>query len=223
MIHLLARKRRPRPAPLPSVPPPSPRPDGPRQEAFEFVDEYRGPMARLVWGNREVQCTEWPGTFLAMLAAGVLGAEARGEAESITPPPPIVRPAPEPWTPPATACAVGGCGWPGEPCPYHPKAKRKATVPIGQERHEEEAWRASAPFEEPDRLISTETRRANVLVFLTARANHWVPGPEIADPAVGGSEGLRRVRELREPRYGGHVIEVRRMSGSDAYEYRLVV
>ena len=77
--------------------------------------------------------------------------------------------------------------------------------------------------DEPDRLISTETRRANVLAFLMAHVNHWVPGPEIADPAVGGSEGLRRVRELREARFGGHTIEVRRMSGSDAYEYRLVM
>ncbi len=40
-------------------------------------------MARLIWGNREVLCTDWPGTLLAMLKANVLGPDAKGEAEAI--------------------------------------------------------------------------------------------------------------------------------------------
>jgi hypothetical protein len=52
-----------------------------RTERFEFADGYRGVMARLTWGRAEVLCTEWPGTLLAMLRAGVLGPEAREEAE----------------------------------------------------------------------------------------------------------------------------------------------
>ncbi len=62
-------------------PRPGPAPADVRAERFEFADGYRGVMARLTWGRAEVLCTEWPGTLLAMLRAGVLGPEAREEAE----------------------------------------------------------------------------------------------------------------------------------------------
>jgi hypothetical protein len=46
----------------------------------------------------------------------------------------------------------------------------------------------------------------------------WHTGPEIASPEVGGSEGLRRLREFRK---AGCVIDKRRRSGG-TWEYRLV-
>jgi hypothetical protein len=122
-------------------------------------------------------------------------------------------------------CAVAGCAWPVEPCPFHPKAKRKAALtPIVWPTDPGEPSASDArPHPDDDRIISTDTRRAEVLALLTARANTWVPGPELAVAALGGSEGLRRVRELREDKHGGYIIEVRRMSGRDAYEYRLLL
>lgn len=46
----------------------------------------------------------------------------------------------------------------------------------------------------------------------------WVPGWALASAKVGGSEGLRRLRELREE---GHPIEMRFRPGSHVAEYRL--
>jgi hypothetical protein len=36
-----------------------------------------------------------------------------------------------------------------------------------------------------------------VHAYLRNRANQWVDGPELANAEVGGSEGLKRLRELR--------------------------
>lgn len=41
------------------------------------------------------------------------------------------------------------------------------------------------------------TRRELVHRLLKSRAGEWINAPEIASPEVGGSEGLRRLRELR--------------------------
>lgn len=41
------------------------------------------------------------------------------------------------------------------------------------------------------------TRKAMVLAYLLARPGEWVRGAELANQEVGGSEGLRRARELR--------------------------
>ena len=41
------------------------------------------------------------------------------------------------------------------------------------------------------------TRREQVLRYLQDHADEWVDGPELANAQVGGSEGLKRVRELR--------------------------
>jgi hypothetical protein len=62
-------------------------------------------------------------------------------------------------------------------------------------------------------------RLIKVAEFLTEREGQWIPGYEIASKEVGGSEGLKRVRELRyEYKWP---IEKRKMKGSTAYEYRL--
>lgn len=64
------------------------------------------------------------------------------------------------------------------------------------------------------------TRKAAVLVALREARGGWVDGSSIATAEVGGSEGLRRLRELREA--DGWPIE-RRPSPSSAtsWQYRL--
>jgi hypothetical protein len=48
---------------------------------------------------------------------------------------------------------------------------------------------------------------------------HWHDGPELTHPEVGGSEGLRRLRELREK---GYDIEMRKKAkGRTTRQYRL--
>jgi len=49
-------------------------------------------------------------------------------------------------------------------------------------------------------------------------SHKWIPGYELTKPEVGGSEGLRRVRELRDE---GEIIEKRKIEDSNAYEYRM--
>lgn len=44
----------------------------------------------------------------------------------------------------------------------------------------------------------------------------WVPGYELTKPGVGGTEGLRRLRELRAE---GHKIEKRRAKTGSYFEY----
>ena len=49
---------------------------------------------------------------------------------------------------------------------------------------------------------------------------HWHDGPELTHPAAGGSEGLRRLRELRAK---GYTIEMRlKAKGKTTRQYRLV-
>lgn len=61
------------------------------------------------------------------------------------------------------------------------------------------------------------TARERVLAILKSR--RWTPGFTLTTPAAGGSEGLRRLRELRAQ---GYDIKRRKIEGSTAYEYRLV-
>lgn len=70
--------------------------------------------------------------------------------------------------------------------------------------------------------LSEHTRKEQVLLYLTERANQWVDGPELATEAVGGSEGLRRLRELRMS--GDHDIRERRHPDAqrDIWQYMLV-
>lgn len=56
-------------------------------------------------------------------------------------------------------------------------------------------------------------------VYNALKSRRWTPGYELTTPEVGGSEGLRRLRELRAE---GFEIKTRRMENSNAFEYRLV-
>ena len=60
------------------------------------------------------------------------------------------------------------------------------------------------------------TRAERVLLLL--KGGEWVPGWKLCDPAAGGSEGLRRLRELRA---AGWLIEMRKREGRASREYRL--
>jgi hypothetical protein len=62
------------------------------------------------------------------------------------------------------------------------------------------------------------TREEAVLKVLQDNAPLWTPGYDLAHPAVGGSEGLKRLRDLKQK---GYAYELRKMEGSSAYEYRL--
>lgn len=65
------------------------------------------------------------------------------------------------------------------------------------------------------------TRKELVLNYLQARKGQWVDGPQLANPEVGGSEGLRRFRELRAE---GYPVEERRHPNSKraVRQYRLI-
>lgn len=69
--------------------------------------------------------------------------------------------------------------------------------------------------------LSDLTRRDQVLVYLRHYANRWVDGPELANEKVGGSEGLKRLRELRQE---GHDIRMRKHPDvdRDIWQYMLV-
>ena len=62
-------------------------------------------------------------------------------------------------------------------------------------------------------------RKREVLARLMAADGKWVGGPELANRRCGGSEGLRRLRELREL---GYTIEKKRLEGHNYYSYRFV-
>lgn len=58
--------------------------------------------------------------------------------------------------------------------------------------------------------------------MLRRNANAWIDGPDLSNERVGGSEGLRRLRELAQE---GHRIQQRRHPNPDRdiWQYRLVV
>lgn len=56
-------------------------------------------------------------------------------------------------------------------------------------------------------------------VYNLLRSRRWTAGYDITSPQVGGSEGLRRLRELRSQ---GWEIKSRRMEHGNSHEYRLV-
>jgi hypothetical protein len=51
------------------------------REQFEFLGDARSSCARLAWNGHTVVLTNWPGSLLSMLQAGVLGPHAKAEAE----------------------------------------------------------------------------------------------------------------------------------------------
>lgn len=62
-------------------------------------------------------------------------------------------------------------------------------------------------------------RRLEVAKYLDDHFGQWVEGHEISNPKIGGSEGRRRARELREY---GFKIERERIPGRDEWRYRVV-
>lgn len=68
--------------------------------------------------------------------------------------------------------------------------------------------------------LSDATRKDQVLRYLSDH-DGWVDGPELANERVGGSEGLKRVRELRAE---GHRIVTRPHPDRqrDIFQYRLI-
>lgn len=64
-----------------------------------------------------------------------------------------------------------------------------------------------------------KTNRDRVLDLLRAQKGRFVRASLICDPGIGGSEGLRRVRELRDM---GYVIDVQKPEGREERAYRLV-
>jgi len=72
---------------------------------------------------------------------------------------------------------------------------------------------------------SEHTRKEQVYNFLRVRLNSWVDGPELANEVVGGSEGLKRLRELRRELADSRFeIEMRGHPdpGKDIFQYRMV-
>lgn len=68
--------------------------------------------------------------------------------------------------------------------------------------------------------FSDLTRKEQVLARLKAADGGWVDGPELATEEVGGSEGLRRLRELVED---GHNVRKRKHPNTerDIWQYRI--
>ena len=81
------------------------------------------------------------------------------------------------------------------------------------------------PAEPPtcnDRLVSLTARK--LAVFELLRDGEWHATHEFNTPEVGGSDGVRRLRQLRADfrhEGKGRTIEMRRKAESDEYEYRL--
>lgn len=69
--------------------------------------------------------------------------------------------------------------------------------------------------------LSSLSRKEQVLAVLSEARGAWVDGPNLANEQVGGSEGLKRLRELRDD--DGYPIEARRHPepGRDIWQYRL--
>lgn len=69
---------------------------------------------------------------------------------------------------------------------------------------------------------SNATRKEQVLNALKSRPGEWFDGAALANEEVGGSEGLKRLRELKAE---GWLIQMRKspVQGSDQFQYRLAV
>lgn len=72
--------------------------------------------------------------------------------------------------------------------------------------------------------LSEHTRKEQVHNYLRVRLNQWVDGPNLANEQVGGSEGLKRLRELRAELSGSsYDIEMRSHPepDRDIFQYRM--
>lgn len=72
-----------------------------------------------------------------------------------------------------------------------------------------------------DSIRASESRRENVYNLLAAGG--WHNTVAINSPEVGGSEGTRRLREIRRDLPTWSTIEKRKAQGSTTWEYRLVI
>jgi hypothetical protein len=80
--------------------------------------------------------------------------------------------------------------------------------------------------------LATQAPTANTLnawVLAILNAGRWWMPHELCQEIrrrhsiiVSDSSATARLRDLRKPRYGAHVIEKQRRANSSAYEYRLV-
>ena len=75
------------------------------------------------------------------------------------------------------------------------------------------------------REVGPKTRKEKVLICLADEAERglrggWTAGHVLCSPNVGGSEGLRRLRELRDD---GWEIEMRKVPKLQTRDYRLVL
>lgn len=64
--------------------------------------------------------------------------------------------------------------------------------------------------------MKTATKKEAVRKAL--RKGRWTPGYELTRPDVGGTEGLRRLRELRAE---GLNVQMRRAKHGNYFEYRI--
>jgi hypothetical protein len=72
--------------------------------------------------------------------------------------------------------------------------------------------------------LSEHTRKQQVELYLRTRLNQWVDGTELANERVGGSEGQRRLRELRKDLAAStYDIEMRSHPDpdKDIFQYRM--
>lgn len=73
--------------------------------------------------------------------------------------------------------------------------------------------------------LSDLTRKEQVEGYLRARLNAWVDGPDLANESVGGSEGLKRLRELRADLRAGGIYEIEMRAhpdpSRDIFQYRM--
>jgi len=76
----------------------------------------------------------------------------------------------------------------------------------------------------PNDFARRETARRRVLDVLLKNEGRWISGNTLCLPEIGGSEGLRRLRELRKMvKKWGWVIEKRRpLEERTTWEYRLI-
>ena len=73
---------------------------------------------------------------------------------------------------------------------------------------------------------SNMTRRQQVRAMLDSHKGEWIDGPDLANEKVGGSEGLKRLREIRQVGIDTGKYEIEMQSHPDpkrdTHQYRIV-
>lgn len=91
----------------------------------------------------------------------------------------------------------------------------ESRIPPLARNSDPETSHVAAALIEPTR----KTKKGRVLAFLKERRGEWVLGYQLMAPDVGGSEGLRRERELRAA--GWNIEREPVGSGRTTWRYRL--